>query len=125
MRNTLLLIFGLIITEVSFADERTPARILVNQSGQGVAVKAASRSDIYGPRFVASYEDKSVWYFGEKFSEEKYKDAKIDVLLHYYFCTLKSGKIKLNEHEDLAWIKKESFNKYEFAEGDKNIVSLL
>ena len=61
----------------------------------------------------------------EKFSEEKYKDAKIDVLLHYYFCTLKSGEIKLNEHEDLAWIKKESFNKYEFAEGDKNIVSLL
>ena len=61
----------------------------------------------------------------EKFSEEKYKDAKIDVLLHYYFCTLKSGKIKLNEHEDLAWIKKESFNKYDFAEGDKNIVSLL
>ncbi len=61
----------------------------------------------------------------EKFSEEKYKDAKIDVLLHYYFCTFKSGKIKLNEHEDLAWIKKESFNKYEFAEGDKNIVSLL
>ena len=71
MRNTLLLFFGLIITEVSFADERTPARILVNQSGQGVAVNAASRSDIYGPRFVASYEDKSVWYFGEKFSEEK------------------------------------------------------
>jgi hypothetical protein len=31
----------------------------------------------------------------------------------------------LNEHENFAWVKKKDFNKYNFAEGDGNILSLL
>ena len=61
----------------------------------------------------------------EKIAEEKYKDEKIDIVLHYFLCSQKSGTIKLNEHEDLAWVEKKDFDKYDFAEGDGNILSLL
>tara|TARA_B100001123_G_C15278913_1_gene1013225 strand:- start:559 stop:930 length:372 start_codon:yes stop_codon:yes gene_type:complete len=60
-----------------------------------------------------------------KFAEEKYKDEKIDIVLHYYLCSLKSGTIKLNEHENLAWVEKKDFDQYDFAEGDGNMLSLL
>ena len=61
----------------------------------------------------------------KKFTEEKYKDTKIDVILHYYLCSEKSGTIKLNEHENIAWVEKKEFNNYDFAEGDGNILDLL
>ena len=61
----------------------------------------------------------------EKITEEKYKDEKIDIVLHYFLCSQKSGTIKLNEHEDLAWVEKKDFDKYDFAEGDGNILSSL
>ena len=61
----------------------------------------------------------------EKIGIEKYKDSKIDIILHYYLCTQQSGNMKLNEHENFAWVEKKDFNKYDFAEGDGNITSLL
>ena len=61
----------------------------------------------------------------EKIAEEKYKDDKIDIILHYYLCTYESGIMKLNEHEDFTWIEKKDFNKYNFVEGDGNVLSLL
>jgi len=61
----------------------------------------------------------------DKIAEEKYKDEKIDIVLHYYLCTHESGNIRLNEHEDLAWVEKKDFDKYDFAEGDGNMLSLL
>ena len=61
----------------------------------------------------------------DKIAEEKYKDEKIDIVLHYYLCTHESGNIRLNEHEDLAWVEKKDFDKYDFAEGDRDIISLL
>ena len=61
----------------------------------------------------------------DKIAEEKYKDEKIDIVLHYFLCTLESGTIELNEHEDLAWVEKKDFDKYNFAEGDRNILRLL
>ena len=61
----------------------------------------------------------------EKIAEEKYKDEKIDIVLHYFLCSQKSGTIKLNEHEDLDWVEKKDFDKYDFAEGDGNILSSL
>ena len=62
---------------------------------------------------------------GSKLGEEHYKDDKINVHLHYFFCTIISGDIVLKEHEDSAWVTKEEFKNYEFAEGDKDIISLL
>ena len=61
----------------------------------------------------------------EKIAEEKYKDDKIDIVLYYYLCSLKNGIMKLNEHENFEWVEKKDFNKYDFAEGDGNILSLL
>ena len=61
----------------------------------------------------------------EKIAEEKYKDDKIDIILHYYLCSYASGAMKLNEHEHFAWVEKKYFDKYDFAEGDGNILSLL
>ena len=61
----------------------------------------------------------------KKIAEEKYKDDKINIVLHYYICTQKSGIMKLNEHEAYAWIEKKDFEKYDFAEGDGNVLSLL
>ncbi len=61
----------------------------------------------------------------DKIAEEKYKDKKIDIVLHYYLCIQESGTIILNEHENLAWIEKKDFEKYDFVEGDGNILSSL
>ena len=61
----------------------------------------------------------------EKIAEEGYKDEKIDIILHYYLCSQKNGIIKLNEHENLAWVEKKDFEKFDFAEGDGNILSSL
>ena len=61
----------------------------------------------------------------DKLAEEKYKDEKIDIVLHYFLCTQEDGTIELNEHEDLAWVEKKDFDKYDFAEGDGNILSSL
>ena len=61
----------------------------------------------------------------EKIAEEKYKDDKIDIVLNYFLCTLQNGTMVLNEHENFSWVEKKDFNKYDFAEGDGNILSLL
>ena len=74
MKSALLFFLGLSITGFSHADDQPRPSIMVNQSGQGVAL-AAENGPGLGPRFVASYEDKSVWYFGDQFSEEKQPEA--------------------------------------------------
>ena len=61
----------------------------------------------------------------KKIGEEKYRDNKINIILHYFLCSFKRGIIKLNEHENFAWVYKKDFHKYEFAEGDGNILHLL
>tara|TARA_B100001540_G_C15182591_1_gene362715 strand:+ start:85 stop:471 length:387 start_codon:yes stop_codon:yes gene_type:complete len=60
-----------------------------------------------------------------KIAEENFKDEKINVKLHYFICTHTSGLITLNEHENFAWVEKKDFDKYDFAEGDRDIISLL
>ena len=61
----------------------------------------------------------------KKIGEEKYKDEEIDIILHYYLCSHQSGIMKLNEHENFAWVEKKDFDKYDFAEGDGNMLVLL
>ena len=61
----------------------------------------------------------------KKIRVENYQDNKINVKLHYYLCSHIDGEFILNEHEDSAWVAKNEFNKYNFAEGDKDIISLL
>ena len=60
-----------------------------------------------------------------KVGEENYQDDKINVKLHYFMCSHIDGEIKLIEHEDSAWVKKNEFINYNFAEGDSDIIRLL
>ena len=61
----------------------------------------------------------------EKIAEEKYKDDQINIILHYYLCSERSGTTILNEHENIAWVEKKDFDKYDFVEGDGNVLLLL
>jgi 8-oxo-dGTP diphosphatase len=60
-----------------------------------------------------------------KIAEEKYIDDEINVVLHYFMCSLVNEDITLSEHEAIAWVKKEDFCNYEFAPGDGDITSLI
>ena len=60
-----------------------------------------------------------------KLGEENYQDDKINVKLHYFICSLDNGEIILNEHENSAWVTKNDFKNYNFAEGDSDIINLL
>ena len=64
-------------------------------------------------------------YIHKKIAKEKYKDKQINITLHYYLCSEKNGTIKLNEHENLKWVEKKDFIKYDFVKGDGNVLSLL
>ena len=61
----------------------------------------------------------------KKLSKENYKDDKINVELHYFICTHANGEIILNEHENSAWVTRNDFKNYNFAEGDSDIINLL
>ncbi|MDB9974837.1 (deoxy)nucleoside triphosphate pyrophosphohydrolase [Candidatus Thioglobus sp.] len=61
----------------------------------------------------------------EKIAEEKYKDSKINITLHYFLCSIKDGVISLSEHEAMEWADKTDFDKYDFVVGDGNITSLI
>ena len=60
-----------------------------------------------------------------KLGEENYQDDKINVKLHYFICSHFNGEIILSEHEDSAWVTKNEFKNYNFAEGDSDIINLL
>ena len=61
----------------------------------------------------------------EKIAEEGYKDSEINIVLHYFLCSIKDGVISLNEHEAMEWADKTDFDKYDFVVGDGNITSLI
>ena len=60
-----------------------------------------------------------------KVAEESYQDEEINIVLHYYLCTLIDTNIVLSEHEAIEWVKKQDFLKYEFVPGDGDITSLI
>ena len=60
-----------------------------------------------------------------KLGEENYQDNKINVKLHYFICSHISGEVYLNEHEDSAWVSKNEFKNFNFAEGDSDIIKLI
>ena len=60
-----------------------------------------------------------------KVAEERYQDEQINIVLHYYMCSLIDNDIVLSEHEAIEWVKKQDFLKYEFVPGDGDITSLI
>jgi 8-oxo-dGTP diphosphatase len=61
----------------------------------------------------------------KKITKIKYFDKKVNIVIHYYFCEIINGNIKLNEHEDSKWLKIENLKNIDLVEGDKSIISLL
>ena len=61
----------------------------------------------------------------KKVAEERYHDEEINIVLHYYMCSLIDNDIVLSEHEAIEWVKKQDFLKYEFVPGDGDITSLI
>ena len=60
-----------------------------------------------------------------KIAEERYQDEEINIVLHYYMCSLIDNDIVLSEHEAIEWVKKQDFINYEFVPGDGDITSLI
>ena len=60
-----------------------------------------------------------------KVAEERYQDDEINIVLHYYMCSLIDTDIVLLEHEAIEWVKKQDFLNYEFVPGDGDITSLI
>ena len=60
-----------------------------------------------------------------KVAEERFQDDEINVVLHYYICSLIDTDIVLSEHEAIEWVKKQDFLNYEFVPGDGDITSLI
>ena len=60
-----------------------------------------------------------------KVAEERYQDDEINIVLHYYMCSLIDTDIVLSEHEAIEWVKKQDFLNYEFVPGDGDITSLI
>ena len=61
----------------------------------------------------------------KKVAEERYQDEEINIVLHYYMCSLIDNDIVLSDHEAIEWVKKQDFLKYEFVPGDGDITSLI
>ena len=61
----------------------------------------------------------------KKIAKQAYRDDKIDILLHYYECTLLTEEIVLYEHEDYKWVYSKEMLNYDFAEADKKISKQL
>ena len=60
-----------------------------------------------------------------KIAEENFNDHSINVIIHYYLCSMENELIELLEHNQSAWVKKNEFYKYSFVPGDDKILSLL
>ena len=60
-----------------------------------------------------------------KIAKETFNDSSINVIIHYYLCSMDNELIELLEHNQSAWVKKNEFYKYNFVPGDDKILSLL
>ena len=61
----------------------------------------------------------------KKIAKEKFNDSSINVVIHYYLCSMENDLIELLEHNQSAWVKKNEFYKYSFVPGDDKVLSLL
>ncbi len=60
-----------------------------------------------------------------KITSKKYRDEKINVEVHYYFCEKIDQDITLLEHEDMKWVFKKDLLNYKLAPGDSKIIEYL
>ena len=60
-----------------------------------------------------------------KIISKKYRDEKINIILHYFLCQPINDKIKLSEHEDMKWIEKKDFVNFKLTLGDSKVIKYL
>lgn len=60
-----------------------------------------------------------------KIASEKFKDEKINVVVHYFLCTKSDEEIILSEHEAMKWILKKDLLNFKLAPGDAKIIKYL
>ena len=61
----------------------------------------------------------------KKITTKKYKDEKINIILHYFLCEPIDIIKKLSEHEDMKWLKKNELSNFNFAPGDSEVIKFL
>jgi len=60
-----------------------------------------------------------------KIASEKFKDERINVIVHYYLCAKLDEDIVLSEHEDMKWVLKKDLLNFKLAPGDTKVVKYL
>ena len=61
----------------------------------------------------------------EKIGLKLVNDKMLNISVHYFYGKICSGVIKLTEHTDFKWVKKNDFKSYDFIIGDKEILPLI
>ncbi|MGM0613860.1 MAG: (deoxy)nucleoside triphosphate pyrophosphohydrolase [Bacteroidota bacterium] len=62
---------------------------------------------------------------GERFMSHHHKYPDMELTLHAFYVTELKGKLQLNEHKRIAWIKSEDYTKYDITEADLPIMEEL
>jgi 8-oxo-dGTP diphosphatase len=53
----------------------------------------------------------------------KYPDFQIELMA--FWCSIVGGSLKLNEHEEVRWVKVEEMGQYDFVEADLSVIDAL
>ena len=61
----------------------------------------------------------------KKITSKKYKDKKVNVILHYFMCETFDDIIKLSEHENMKWVDKNDLVNFNLTLGDSKIIKYL
>jgi 8-oxo-dGTP diphosphatase len=72
------------------------------------------------------FEEMGVKVKVEKFFMENFHNyGERQILLKAFYCELLSGEIILKDHDQIAWVEKSDYNKYNFAPADIPIINSL
>ena len=61
----------------------------------------------------------------KKITSIRYKDEKINIILHYFMCKPLNEIIKLSEHENMKWVDKNDLVDFNLTLGDSKIIKYL
>lgn len=60
-----------------------------------------------------------------KFAETNTDHPKGTIHIHFFTCTIQSGAVNANEHNDYKWVHSEELKEYEFYPADKIIADRI
>lgn len=62
---------------------------------------------------------------GDRLCTVEYDYPEFHLIMHCYLCSLKSGELKLLEHEDARWLSDEELYSVNWLPADKEIIPIL